>query len=319
MRFISEDNADARPIWMSPQEINNPSEYIRQFCSLHCLADCRFYLWQMLANSVSTKTPHIDASAGEQLYFFENLIPFIEAVFLLQQAESQELSEVNLEDKACQESIGRCEPNVNSATNAPNAPPLAEQNGKSRGRKKHKKLKRHSIWYREKINNPFKIIDEFFDYSSLMSFKANFYEILKVTSEDYFYQKGSPNDVLHNLERFESMINVGYLMNGEDLGLTFANPHPDNKKVFPVSHEMYHSLLSREQIFDPQKVLVSFFEYKSLKEWKNVLIEINDFALSKHPAHEWGVWIDILPVFVHSVKLAEALYLIGRTHKERIK
>jgi hypothetical protein len=319
MRFISEDNADARPVWMSPQEINNPSELIRQFCSLHSLTDCRFYLWQMLSNSVSAKTPHINASAGEQLYFFENLVPFIEAVFLLQQAESQELSEANSEDGTSHESTEHIILDANSTTNVTNDLPFAEQNGKSRVKKKHKKLKKHSIWYREKINDPFQIIDEFFDYSSLMSFKANFYEILKVTSEDYFYQEGSPNDVLHNLERFESMINVAYLMNGEDLGLTFMNSQSDNKKVFPVSDAMYHSLLSGEQIRDPQKALASFFEYKSLKEWKKVLIEINDFALSKHPAHEWGVWIDILPVFVHSVKLAEALYLIGRTYNEQSK
>ena len=319
MRFISEDNADARPIWMSPQEINNPSEYISQFCSLHSLTDCRFYLWQMLSNSVSTKTPHINASAGEQLYFFENLIPFIEAVFVLQQAESQELSEANSENGKSHESSEGFISDANSATNVTNDLPFAEQNGNNRDKKKHKELKKHSIWYREKINDPFQIIDEFFDYSSLMSFKANFYEILRVTSEDYFYQKGSPNDVLHNLERFESMINVAYLMNGEDLGLTFINPQVDDKKVFPVNHGMYHSLLSREQICDPRKVIASFFEYKSLKKWKEVLIEINDFALSKHPAHEWGVWIDTLAVFVHSVKLAEALYLICRTHKQQIK
>jgi hypothetical protein len=217
MRFISEDDTDVCPLWMSPQEISDPSDFIRQFCSLHSIADCRFFLWQMLSNSVSAKNTDANASAGEQLYFFENLMPFIEAVFLWQQAESHEHSGTNSKDGTSHESTERLILDANSETNTTNDPSLAEQNGKSRDKKKHKKLKKHSIWYRGKINDPFRIIDEFFDYSSLMSFKANFYEILKVTSEDYFYQKGSPNEVLHNLERFESMINVAYLMNGEDL------------------------------------------------------------------------------------------------------
>ncbi|MCE7044599.1 hypothetical protein [Dyadobacter sp. CY312] len=270
----------------------------------------------MLANSVSTETPHINASAGEQLYFFENLIPFIEAVFLLQQTESEEILNLPSEKNSCGGRIRSSSPDKDSDESATDDPPLFGQNENSKLRKKHKKLKKHSIWYRERIHDPFQVIHDFFDASSLASFKANFYEVLKATSEDQFYQKGSPNEVLHYLERFESMINVAYLINGEELGIRFMNSKSDNRHLFQLNQKMSHTLLSTDQISDPQKVLASFFEYKSLKEWKEALIEINDFALSKHPAHEWGVWIDVLSVFVYSVKLAEALYLIGRTYKE---
>lgn len=314
MRFISENDGDSRPIWMSPEEINNPSEYINQFCSLHSLADCRFYLWQMLSNSVSVKTPHIHASPGEQVYFFENLIPLIESVFLLYNTEVEQVA--NLKEHTPDTDTEGLLSGQDSAESQSNVSIFSGNDKPSRLRKKQKKLKRHSVWYRERINDPFQVIHDFFDFASLMNFKANFYEILKATCEDNFYQKGSPNNVLHCLEKFESMINVAYLLNGEDLGHRFVNSESDDKKTFPTNHEMYHSLLSMEQIADPREVLASFFEYKSLKGWKETLIEISDFALSKHPAHEWGVWIDILPVFVHSVKLAEALYMIGCTHKE---
>ena len=319
MRFISEDDADVRPLWMSPQEINNPSEFISQFCRMHSIADCRFFLWQMLSNSVSAKNTDANASAGEQLYFFENLMPFIEAVFLSQHADAERIVEVSFENNASRENIESSVPDKNSAVNASNDSLLTGQTERRKLRKKQKKLRNHSIWYREKINDPFQVIRDFFDYSSLMSFKTNLYEILKVTSEDYFYQKGSPNSVLHHLERFESIINVAYLMIGEDPGHTYINTNSEDRQQFSVTHEMYHSLLTKEEILNPHKVLSSFFEYKSLQEWKKALIEINDFALSKHPAHEWGVWIDALPVFVHSVKLAEALYLMGGSEEQHIE
>jgi hypothetical protein len=317
MRFISEDDADVRPLWMSPQEINNPSEFIRQFCSLHSIADCRFFLWQMLSNSVSAKNTDANASAGEQLYFFENLMPFIEAVFLVQHSDAQQIIGVGSENKASHENIESSVSDKNSAVTASNNSLLTGQIEKSILKKKHKKLKKHSVWYRKRIKNPFQVIRNFLDYSSLMSFKTNLYEILKVTSKDYFYQKGSPNSVAHHLERLESIINAAYLMNGEDLVHIDINSKSEDSQLPSLTHEMSHSLLTKEEILSPHKVLRSFFEYKSLKEWKKSLIEINDFALSKHPAQEWGVWIDVLPVFVHSVKLAEALYLIGQSQEEQ--
>jgi hypothetical protein len=268
----------------------------------------------MLSNSVSVKTPHINASAGEQIYFFENLIPFIESVFLLQNAGTKQVT--NLKEDTHDTNTESLLSDQNSVDGHTNVSIFRGSDKPSRLRKKQKRLKRYSIWYRERINDPFQVIHDFFDFASLINFKANLYEILKATSEDNFYHIGSPNNVLHNLEKFESMINVAYLINGEDLGTRFVNSESDDKKTLPANQEMYHSLLSVEQIADPRKVLASFFEYKSLKEWKDTLIEISDFALSQHPAHEWGVWIDILPVFVHSVKLAEALNIIGNTHKK---
>ncbi len=70
------------PVWMSPEETAQPGELIREFCRSWALADCRFYLWQMLSNSISYDHPHIEAMPGDQIYFFENLVAMIEAVYL---------------------------------------------------------------------------------------------------------------------------------------------------------------------------------------------------------------------------------------------
>lgn len=313
MRFISEDDADVRPLWMSPQEINDPSEFIRQFCRTNSIVDCRFFLWQMLSNSVSAKNPDVNASAGEQLYFFENLMPFIEAVFLLQHTDAKNIPDESSEDAETAENINNSIMDLNCTVSS--SPKFGTKFKKSRFRKKQRHLRNHSIWYREKIDDPIQVIHNFFDAYSLMNFKTYFYEVLNATSADHFYQKGSPSDVLYNLERLESMINVAYLINEENLEVADIDPNPRDVRSCAANYEMIPSMLSKEEMLNPQEVLKSFFSYKSLKEWKETLIEINDFALSKHPAHEWGVWIDVLPVFIYSVKLAEVLYLIGNSQK----
>ena len=181
MRFISEGDADVRPLWMSPQEINDPLEFIRQFCSLHSIADCRFFLWQMLSNSVSAKNTDANASAGEQLYFFENLMPFIEAVFLMQHTDAEQVGDVSSKNNVSQENIESSIHDKNSAASTSDNSLHTGQIEKSRLKKKHKKLKNHSVWYRESINDPFQVIRSFFDYSSLMSFKINLNSEINIT------------------------------------------------------------------------------------------------------------------------------------------
>ncbi len=82
MRHTTSNPEFQYPVWMSPEEMAEPGELLREFCRSWDLADCRFYLWQMLSNSISYDHPHIEAMPGDQIYFFENLIAMIEAVYL---------------------------------------------------------------------------------------------------------------------------------------------------------------------------------------------------------------------------------------------
>ncbi len=85
MRYTASDSTLQHPVWMSPEEMVEPGELLREFCRSWDLADCRFYLWQMLSNSISSNNPRIEATHGDQLYFFENLMAMIEAVYLTNQ------------------------------------------------------------------------------------------------------------------------------------------------------------------------------------------------------------------------------------------
>lgn len=314
MRFISENTKNFLPVWMAPEEINDPAEFIKQYCGTHSIVYCRFILWQMLSNSVSTENQHIDASPGEQLYFFENLMPLIEAVYLLQRESAKKVE--GMSSDTIIENNNNLDPAEAKLTHRLNYKAENINFNKETFKKRQKHLRKHSIWYREKINDPISVIDNFFDAYSLITFKTYFYEVLQTASNDHFYKKGSPSDVLYVLEKLESLINVAYLIHNENF--MFEVSETSNEvKVVQRNLETISSMLSMEEIEDPKKVLVDFFNFKSLKEWKQELIEVNSFALSKQPAQEWGPWIDSLSIFVYSVKLIEALYLIGGCNKEK--
>lgn len=93
MRFYSEDDEGGRPVWMSPEEIADPGNLLREFCEEYSLSNCRFYLWKMLTASVSAGNHPPEASAGAQLHFLENLMPALEALYLIYKAPAEDMEE----------------------------------------------------------------------------------------------------------------------------------------------------------------------------------------------------------------------------------
>jgi len=83
MRYTTSDPKFQDPIWMSPEEATEPAKFISDFCQSWDLSDCRFYLWQMLSNSIASDSQPNGASSGSQVYFFENVVAMIEAVYLV--------------------------------------------------------------------------------------------------------------------------------------------------------------------------------------------------------------------------------------------
>jgi len=83
MRYTTSSEEHQYPVWISPEEIASPADFVRNFCDSWKLSDCRFYLWQMLSNSISYEFTNIEASAGGQIFFFENIMAMIESVYLM--------------------------------------------------------------------------------------------------------------------------------------------------------------------------------------------------------------------------------------------
>lgn len=292
MRYISEDVKDLKPVWISSQETERPEKILPKFWRNYTIADCRFFLWQMLAASISAEGQHLDASPGEQIYFFENLVVYLEASFVLDQHRSLSKAKAG-----AREHTEPGEPSGKSDS--------SETNRGSLPKKLNKRLKRLSIWHRDGFDDPYAILDSFFDAYDLTTFKARLYDILQVCCQEKYYDKGCPADVLYLLEKVESIINSAYLIlsSEKEKRVTKSKPSaevtckagvgPDGEIEIPASTIQF---------------LTEFFEYKSLKKWKQELNRICLYSLSSQSAQEWGVFIDLLAVYKLLSRLAEVTF-----------
>jgi len=294
MRYISENVNDLKPIWMSSLETERPEKILPEFWRNYTIADCRFFLWQMLSASISTEGQHVDASPGEQLYFFENLVVYLEASFVLGQHRSLSKAEAGERDHIKpRESSGELEP----SERLPNRVSLPK--------KLNKRLKRLSIWHRDGFDDPYAILDSFFDAYDLSGFKARLYDILQVCCQEKYYDKGCPADVLYLLEKVESIINAAYLiLSGEKekrLAKSKLSAEVTSKAGVRPEGEI-------ELPAGTIQFLTEFFEYKSLKKWKQELNRIYLYSLSSQSAQEWGVYIDLLTLYQLLGRLAETAF-----------
>lgn len=292
MRFISDDANDLKPAWMSSQETECPEKLLPGFWKHYTIADCRFFLWQMLSASISTENQDVDASPGEQISFFENLVVYLEASFILDNREPL--------SKAKRDEPETDEPGESFMDIKPGEKPPKDDKPH---RKFHKRLKRLSIWHRDGFDDPYAILDSFFDAYDLPSFKARLYDILQVCCQEKYYDKGCPADVLYFLEKVESIINAAYL-----ILISEEAKWLDKSKTAMECIANIESECETEQPAVIIQCLKEFFEYKSLKKWKQELNRICLYSLSSQSAQEWGAWIDSLTLYKLICRLAETAF-----------
>lgn len=292
MRYISEDGKDLKPVWISSQETERPEKILPEFWRNYTIADCRFFLWQMLSASISAEGQHVDASPGEQLNFFENLVVYLEASFVLDHHRSLSKAETK-EDKHTEPS----KPSWKSESSRTNRGSLSK--------KLNKRLKRLSIWHRDGFDDPYAILDSFFDAYDLTSFKARLYDILQVCCQEKYYDKGCPADVLYLLEKVESIINAAHLILSGEKEKRIAKSKPSAEVACKAGVRPEGEI---ELPAGTAQFLTEFFEYKGVKKWKQELNRICLYSLSSQSAQEWGVYIDLLTLYQLLGRLAETAF-----------
>lgn len=311
MRFISDDIEDQRPVWMSPEEIVDPAKLVSVFCQQFTITDCRFLLWHMLTASLSAENHDSVPGIGEKVYFFENLMPFIEAVFLGAGNDAGIKGDKHAE-KSVTNGCNDTENNAEQGSLGAEMINFAGQQTKASKdlnlKKLQKRIRKHSIWYRERINDPSLVISAFFDATSAADFKSELYNVLQACSQDHFYPKNSPADALYFFEKVESMINAAYIIRQRSL----RNQTKSDSISKSGNLEHTASMDDPMRILDERAIkakgtLTRFFEVKSLRQWKEDLYEVCIFSLSNQAAQKWTVFIDTLPIYVHLVDLIEAL------------
>ena len=111
--------------------------------------------------------------------------------------------------------------------------------------------------------------------------------------------------MLYFLEKVESIINAAYLI--------LINEEGKRVDKSKTAMECVASCNGGPECeIEPAAVIIQclkeFFEYKSLKKWKQELNRICLYSLSSQSAQEWGVWIDSLTLYKLICRLAETAF-----------
>lgn len=75
------------PLWLEKAEENYPAEVVSGFFDAYELPECRLYLWQMLKWYGREKDEEAFLDSADCIFFFEKLISFIEAAYLIHQKD----------------------------------------------------------------------------------------------------------------------------------------------------------------------------------------------------------------------------------------
>jgi len=175
------------------------------------------------------------------------------------------------------------------------------------------------------ITNPYRVISFYFSWSALPAQRSNIRQIIAASIKERHWSKGHPRILIHAGERLEKLIEAAYLIQ-RDNDKVANNPsiiNPDEVRKDIVNPELYCGWaamffpwdyfprhLTKEEYINPYKALRKFFKYRSLPEWKELIKELMDCALSPQSVYELGTYFNVIKVSTMLQKLIEAAHLI---------
>jgi len=175
-----------------------------------------------------------------------------------------------------------------------------------------------SIWYREKIIDPYQVLAEFFSAANVALRRKRIKEVLIAAGSNQIWRKDNPGDLLCDFKALESIINAAYLINKEKKKspLDIATYDLFNKNLYCGLHagsaewDFFPRSLSLKEYINPYLTFKRFFKYLRLAEWKQELSNLLDYALVNTSLSEAGIDVDVLSIYFHLTKLIEAAHLI---------
>jgi len=177
----------------------------------------------------------------------------------------------------------------------------------------------------EDITNPYRVISHYFSWSALPAQRTSIRQIIAASIKERHWNKGHPRILIHAGERIEKLIEAAYLIQREDDKIannpSIINSSEVRKDVvnpelycgwavmfFPWDYFPRH--LTKAEYINPYKALRKFFKYRSLPEWKGLMKELMDCALSPQSVYELGAYFNVIKVSTMLQKLVEAAHLI---------
>jgi hypothetical protein len=176
-----------------------------------------------------------------------------------------------------------------------------------------------------KIDDPFKAIEDFFNYASLEHYRKYISSMLKAAYSEDFWKKAAPGSLLFFQDRMLELICATYLFvkEGNDRAKRKKKAVIDDSTfengIDPDSYfgwhrksavwEFFPRHLSKKEFLNPYKVYDRFFEFWDIQTWIKGFREIISFALDSY-GNETGSDYDYLEIHLQLQKLVEASHLI---------
>ncbi|MBA4167525.1 MAG: hypothetical protein H0X41_08300, partial [Chitinophagaceae bacterium] len=175
-----------------------------------------------------------------------------------------------------------------------------------------------SIWYKLVITDPYQIIAEYYSTYNVSYVRKTIRQIIRSAYSNNVWDKGTPEHLLFDFEKLESVVNACFLINLEKKHspIQVNEENLFNRNLFRSWHANYTDwdevpkFLSIREYHDPYLGITRFFRYKNIHEWKELLNKILRYAFSSGSIRAEVADFDTLAVLGKLTKLIEATHLI---------
>ncbi|RUT67810.1 hypothetical protein D0817_24465 [Flavobacterium cupreum] len=175
--------------------------------------------------------------------------------------------------------------------------------------KKNKMSFETSFWSAYEIGNPFEVVDAFFDYAHLDSYKHTLGDVVSYANKGEVYKKDYPGEVFVFYTAMHSFIKACYCLQSKSRKWKI-------KETSDCRSVLHQASLTAKEYADPFAVFKKAFAEKSLGEFEFFLCEITHLSLSPHTVESDG---DLTTAYIYLVKMMDAGQLMRERGLEKIK
>lgn len=176
-------------------------------------------------------------------------------------------------------------------------------------KKKNKMSLESEFWAGSEIENPFELIDAFFDFAQIDSYKEKLNEMMMYMHNKEIYKQAYPGQIFIIYKAFHSLIRAGYRLRG--MNKKWIINAPSDSLPRPCL-----GMLSAEEFADPLIVFHTAFTKQTLDQYEFFICELVHLSLSPH-IDSCGK--DLMSPFIYLTKMLEAAQLIQKRGTEKIK
>lgn len=166
-----------------------------------------------------------------------------------------------------------------------------------------------SFWGGYETQNPFKVIDAFFDFSHFDYYKQTLSEAVMYSYKKEVYKQDNPSGVFVFYTVIRSFLKVCYCLKKKS----------KKWKVKEALHSqtVFHfSSLTKEEFYNPFLVFQKAFDEKTPEEFELFLCQILELSLSTKIG---DINTDLTTPYIHLIKMLDAVELLRERGVEKIR